>query len=97
MQTQKQEKLTIPKGQDDELNEVCEEPESIAQHQNINQLFNQWQKLVKTYRSGGGSASTGEDLGDDVDESQDQIQDEALVVTMAHYDVLAECMTKLMA
>ena len=93
----KQDKLTIARNQDDDLNDICDEPESIEQHQNVNRLFNQWQKLIKVYRSGGGSAPGGDDLGDDMDESQDQIENDELVVTMAHFDVLAECMTKLIA
>ena len=32
-----------------------------------------------------------------MDESHDVIQEDALVVTMAHFDVLAESMTKLIA
>ena len=48
--TQKEEKLAISRNQDDDLNDVCEEPESIAQHQKINRLFNQWQKLIKIFR-----------------------------------------------
>ena len=66
---------------------ICSEPESVSMHSNINNLFKAWQKLIKVYRNGGTDGEV-----DDSDEEED-----SQLVSLAHYDVLAENITKLVA
>ena len=64
---------------------ICSEPESVSMHSNINGLFKSWQKLIKVYRNGGADGEDSED------------EEESQLISLAHYDVLAENITKLIA
>lgn len=61
-------------------------------HQNINALFKQWHRVIKIYRNGG-SANLESNDGDS--SNGQQSDNDALLVSAAHFDVLAECITKL--
>lgn len=91
--SEREENLVLPQRQAPNA-ESCQEPESISQVEDINELFKQWQSLVKIYRAGG--RPDDDNNNDDDGSDQEQMDDERLITT-AHYDVMAEVVTKLLA
>lgn len=68
----------------------------MAQVENINNLFKQWQSLVKVYRAGGGPEED-DDEQDEERSDRDEEDQEGRLISAAHYDVMAEVVTKLLA
>ena len=58
----------------------------MSLHEGINQFFKQWQSAIKLYRGGG--------LEEEEEPEEDE---EGNNTTAAHFDVLAESMTRLIA
>ena len=77
----------------------CQEPESVAQLQSIQGVFSAWLKLIKLYRNGGAPLTKDDSAltdGSESDSGLDASPEDALV-SSAHFDVLAEAITKLTA
>jgi len=60
-------------------------------------LFREWQSLIKTYRGGGSSNEKDEGQDEDEAERSDEQEDDGGLVSAAHYDVMSEVITKLLA
>lgn len=58
----------------------------MSLHENVNQYFKNWQYIIKLYRGGGVYL-----------EENGQEEEDDNNTTAAHFDVLAESITKLMA
>lgn len=60
-------------------------------------MFREWQSLIKTYRAGGSSNEKDEGQDEDETERSDEQDDDGGLVSAAHYDVMSEVITKLLA
>ena len=60
-------------------------------------MFREWHSLIKTYRAGGSSNEKDEGQDEDEAERSDEQDDDGGLVSAAHYDVMSEVITKLLA